>query len=110
IKVALINSQTGNVVGENFYPKSEMAIKISGPGFAEQDPDDWWTNFKMAYFELITTYKIDSRLITAIGVSYQMHGLVVVDHNSQVLCDAIIWCDSRAVTIGNKAYADNQNY
>ena len=44
--------------------------------------------------------------ILAIGISYQMHGLVCVDKQQNVLRPSIIWCDSRAVPYGDKAFRD----
>ena len=77
-----------------------IAVK---PGWAEQNPESWWENLKLATQAVLTKSGVDARDIKAIGISYQMHGLVCVDKNGQVLRPAIIWCDSRAVPYGQKA-------
>jgi xylulokinase len=110
VKVAIYNTIANVSVGEAFSPKVELKINAPQPGFAEQNPETWWEHFKTAYHELIERYAIHPHLIKAIGISYQMHGLVVIDKEGKVLHDAIIWCDSRAVTIGEQAYQDNRAY
>jgi xylulokinase len=103
IKVALLDPQTGESGGTVFYPKNEMPINAPEPGFAEQDPDDWYENLKMAVRELMSFEQVSADDVEAIGISYQMHGLVCIDDAHQVLRPAIIWCDSRAVTYGQQA-------
>lgn len=104
VKASLIEASTGKCVSSAFYPKAEMEIKAVKPGWAEQDPETWWNNLKAATKEVLTTSKINANDIKAIGISYQMHGLVVVDKAQKVLRPSIIWCDSRAVEIGEKAF------
>jgi xylulokinase len=87
-----------------FYPKQEMAIKALKPGWAEQSPDLWWENLKLAIHEVLVTSKVHAKEIDSIGISYQMHGLVVVDKHQKVLRPSIIWCDSRATAYGDKAF------
>lgn len=106
VKVSLVNGETGTCTASAFFPKQEMPIIAKQIGWAEQNPEDWWTNLKSALAEVLKTAQIDVRLISAIGISYQMHGLVVVDKDKQVLRPAIIWCDSRATEIGNRAFND----
>jgi xylulokinase len=103
IKVALLDPQTGESGGTVFYPKSEQPINVPEPGFAEQDPDDWYENLKMAVRELLSLEQVPADDVEAIGISYQMHGLVCIDDAQQVLRPAIIWCDSRAVSYGQQA-------
>ena len=74
------------------------------PGWAEQDPGNWWENLKLATQAVLAESGVNAEDIKAIGISYQMHGLVCVDKNQQVLRPAIIWCDSRAVPYGQKAF------
>ncbi len=74
-------------------------------GWAEQNPEAWWENLKIATSEALSTSGVKPDSIKAIGISYQMHGLVIVDKNQKVLRPSIIWCDSRSVEIGNKAFA-----
>ena len=104
VKVALLDVKTGKAVDSAFYPKEEMAISSPQPDWAEQHPNDWWANLKLALKDVLTTSKVDVAQIKSIGISYQMHGLVVVDKKGEVLRPAIIWCDSRAIPYGNEAF------
>lgn len=106
VKASLINGETGDCLGSAFYPKQEMKITANKPGWAEQDPELWWTNLKLALSETLAQARIDVKAIDSIGISYQMHGLVAVDKNKQVLRPSIIWCDSRATEIGAKAFIE----
>jgi len=81
-----------------------MEIKSVKSGWAEQDTETWWTNLKLATDAVLSEFGTDSSAIKAIGISYQMHGLVLVDENQKAIRDSIIWCDSRAVTYGEKAF------
>ncbi len=103
VKASVLNGENGNVAGSAFYPKHEMTIMASKPGWAEQQPELWWENLKLAIKEAIQQAGVNGKEIGAIGISYQMHGLVVVDKNQKVLRPSIIWCDSRAASIGQKA-------
>ncbi|MCG8581951.1 MAG: carbohydrate kinase, partial [Bacteroidales bacterium] len=104
VKVALLDVTTGKAVNSAFYPKEEMAILSPQAGWAEQNPSDWWNNLKLALKDVLAASDIDKSAIKSIGISYQMHGLVTVDENGDVLRPAIIWCDSRAIEYGNKAF------
>lgn len=106
IKAALIRTSDRVVVGVVHYPEREMEMLSLFPGWAEQDPEDWWKNLCIATQKLLKQTGVDARAIQAIGIAYQMHGLVLVDKQQQVLRPAIIWCDSRAVSIGNTAWAE----
>ena len=86
-----------------FLPKTEAEIIAVHPGWAEQKPEMWWANLKLATEAVMNESGVRKEDIAAIGISYQMHGLVCVDKNQQVLRPAIIWCDSRAVPYGEKA-------
>jgi xylulokinase len=104
IKVALVESATGiskSVVQE---PQEEMSISAPQKGWAEQNPEIWWQYICKAIKRIKTENNILETDIDGIGIAYQMHGLVLVDKNGNSLRDAIIWCDSRAVEVGNKAY------
>lgn len=103
VKASIINGESGECLASAFYPKQEMKITAIQPGWAEQDPEQWWENLKMAVAEIMQKSAVNPTDIDSIGISYQMHGLVVVDKNQQVLRPSIIWCDSRATEIGNKA-------
>ncbi|HZL09091.1 MAG TPA: FGGY family carbohydrate kinase [Prolixibacteraceae bacterium] len=106
VKASLIDGQTGDCLTSAFYPKQEMKITALQAGWAEQAPEQWWENLKLALADVLTQSKVDPKTIDSIGISYQMHGLVVVDKNQQVLRPSIIWCDSRAAEIGNKAFTE----
>ncbi|MBP1640885.1 MAG: carbohydrate kinase [Bacteroidetes bacterium] len=104
VKASLVNAENGKCVASDFSPKVEMQITALKSGWAEQHPDSWWNNFKAALKNILSESGVNSSDIKAIGISYQMHGLVLVDKNQQVLRPSIIWCDSRAVPYGDKAF------
>jgi xylulokinase len=106
VKASILNGETGEVAGSSFYPKNEMAISAIKPGWAEQHPELWWENLKLAIKEAISRSNLTGKEISAIGISYQMHGLVLVDKAKNVLRPSIIWCDSRAAGYGDKAFAE----
>lgn len=106
VKASLVNAGSGDCVAAAFYPKQEMNIKAAQAGWAEQDPDMWWENLKLATKDVLKTSGVKPQDIKAIGISYQMHGLVCVDKDQKVLRPSIIWCDSRAVEIGAKAFKE----
>lgn len=103
IKANLTDAASGKTVASATVPSAEMEIISHKPGWAEQDPEMWWENVKLASQKVFRDSGASPSSITAIGISYQMHGLVVVDKNHKVLRPSIIWCDSRAVDIGEKA-------
>ena len=104
VKASLVNFQTGECVSSAFFPKVEMEIKSVKAGWAEQDTETWWKNLKLATQVVMKEAGAKATDVKAIGISYQMHGLVLVDENQEVVRDAIIWCDSRAVPYGQKAF------
>ena len=104
IKVSVVDSGTQRCIASARHPEQEVAIRSLQTGWAEQSPEMWWHNIKGAIQKLIATQTFHAEDIRAIGIAYQMHGLVVVDRDQRVLRDSIIWCDSRAVGIGNEAY------
>ena len=106
IKVAIVDALTGENILSIHEPKHEMSILSEQSDWAEQDPNNWWKYLCEGTKRIIRESKIDPSKIGAIGISYQMHGLVVVDKEGDPLRNAIIWCDSRAVEIGNKAFQE----
>jgi len=110
IKATLMEAETGKVLATATSPDKELDIIAKELGWAEQEPAVWWEHLKDATaritYHVSRTTKYALSDVAAIGISYQMHGLVVVDKNKEVLRPSIIWCDSRAVQIGEKAAAD----
>jgi xylulokinase len=103
VKASLINAESGRSVASAFYPKKEMKIAAPKPGWAEQDPDQWWSNLMLATNDVMQSAEIDPSSIKSIGIAYQMHGLVLVDKDYNLLRSSIIWCDSRAISHGDHA-------
>ncbi|MCF8224306.1 MAG: carbohydrate kinase [Bacteroidales bacterium] len=103
VKASIVDASTGENIASAFNPKKEMKITANQTGWAEQLPETWWTNLKLSTEEVLQVAEIDASNIKAIGISYQMHGLVIVDKDLEVLRPSIIWCDSRAVEIGEMA-------
>jgi xylulokinase len=103
VKASVIDGESGKCLTSAFYPEKEMEIIARHPGWAEQEPEIWWNNLKSAIKTCTGKAEIKKEAIAAIGISYQMHGLVLVDKDKNVLRPSIIWCDSRAVRYGEKA-------
>lgn len=103
VKVALVNALTHEVVTSVQYPEQEFDMISRQTGWAEQHPEMWWQAMRMATHALLKQCKVKASVISGIGLSYQMHGLVLIDNEKQVIRPAIIWCDSRAVAIGDHA-------
>jgi xylulokinase len=104
IKVSVVESDTQQCIAAAQYPETESDIITPKPGWAEQSPDMWWEHVQLAILKLHAQRKYNSKDIAAIGIAYQMHGLVMVDEEQKVLRNSIIWCDSRAVAIGDAAF------
>ncbi len=103
VKASLVDAESGRCVASAFYPKKEAPIIALQPGWAEQEPDNWWQYLKEATADIMRTAQAKGDEVAAIGISYQMHGLVCVDKQGHALRPAIIWCDSRAVPYGERA-------
>jgi xylulokinase len=99
IKASLLDIDSGVSVASAYSPETEMQILSPMPGYAEQDPMTWWEHVVIVSRKL-ANMGFDLSEVKAIGISYQMHGLVLVDHANTILRPAIIWCDSRAVEVG----------
>ena len=104
VKASLVDVENGSMAATAFFPEHEAPIKAVKAGWAEQDPQMWWDNAKLALKKIMADTGAKADDIKAIGISYQMHGLVVVDKELKPLRDAIIWCDSRAVPYGDNAF------
>jgi xylulokinase len=104
VKACLVEAESGKTIAQDFFPKVEMQIIAEKSGWAEQNPESWWANLKLANESVLKQSGVAAEEIKAIGISWQMHGLVLVDKNKQVLRPSIIWCDSRAVPYGEKAF------
>ena len=106
VKATLLDADTGKVVAAKGLPEEEMAIDAPYPDWAEQDPELWWKYIKETTQYIVSQSAIKPGEIKGIGIAYQMHGLVMVDKNRSVIRPSIIWCDSRAVDIGNRAFSE----
>jgi xylulokinase len=106
VKAALLDINSGKTVAAAFSPSSEMAMESPQPGFAEQDPEMWWRELVNAMNKLHQQVSFNGDEVAGIGIAYQMHGLVCVDKDLKPLRPSIIWCDSRAVKIGDKAFRE----
>ncbi len=105
MKAALVDGDTNAVLSLTHYPDKEMDIQAPSPGWAEQDPEVWWDAIVNVTRRLLEGQPQSIKdEIHGIGISYQMHGLVVVDKSHKVIRPAIIWCDGRAVDIGDQAF------
>ena len=106
VKASLVDVESGEIVSSAFYPEKEAPIMAVKAGWAEQDPQMWWENAKLSLKKVMNETGAKGEDILAIGISYQMHGLVCVDKAHKVLRPSIIWCDSRAVPYGERAFRD----
>ena len=104
VKASLVDADSGACAASAFFPDKEAPITAVKLGWAEQQPDSWWEYAKLSIRKIMSETGATADDVKAIGISYQMHGLVCVDKNQQVLRPAIIWCDSRAVPYGEKAF------
>jgi len=104
IKATVVDATTQKAIATAQCPETENPITSLQSGWAEQSPEMWWEQVVQAIQKLVSENKFDPKEIAAIGISYQMHGLVLVDKNQKVLRDSIIWCDSRAINIGENAF------
>ena len=103
VKASLVDVTTGQSVASAQYPDAEAPITANQPGWAEQEPEMWWEELKQATKRVFAIADVKNE-ISAIGISYQMHGLVCVDKEGKPLRPSIIWCDGRAVPYGNAAF------
>lgn len=106
VKASLVDAETGKVAADTHFPETEAPIMAVKAGWAEQDPAMWWENAKLALKSIMAETGAKGDDIAAIGISYQMHGLVCVDKEQNVLRPSIIWCDSRAVPYGERAFEE----
>ncbi len=106
VKASLVDIESGQCAASAFYPESEAPIKAVKAGWAEQNPEDWWQYLKQSLRKIMAETGATGEQVKAIGISYQMHGLVCVDKELKPLRDAIIWCDSRAVPYGERAFSE----
>ncbi|WP_020567692.1 xylulokinase [Neolewinella persica] len=104
VKAALVEAKTGKVLARVTAPDTEMGMDVPEPGWAEQNPEDWYKYVVAATQDILARTQVQSKDIKAVGIGYQMHGLVLVDADHQVVRPGIIWCDGRAVEMGDKAF------
>lgn len=106
VKVSVVDAETGKTVASGSSPATELAITARQSGWAEQHPDLWWEHVKASLKQVAQTAPDALGKVAAIGIAYQMHGLVTVDKAGKPLRDSIIWCDSRAILYGDQAFAE----
>jgi xylulokinase len=106
IKASVVDAATQQSICSAHYPETEADIISPHPGWAEQSPDIWWEHVKQAVLKCNASGLYNPKDIKAIGIAYQMHGLVMVDSQQHILRNSIIWCDSRAVATGDKAFEE----
>lgn len=106
VKASLVDADSEVCMASAFYPEKEAPIIAVKSGWAEQDPQMWWNYAKLSLKKVMDYASVTGEDIKAIGISYQMHGLVCVDKQMQVLRPSIIWCDSRAVPYGERAFEE----
>lgn len=106
VKACILEAESGKVVASDFFPKQEAPIKSLRHGWAEQDPHSWWNSVVEVTRSVLSASNVDKYDIKAIGISYQMHGVVLIDSHDKVIRDSVIWCDSRGVPYGEKAVND----
>ena len=106
VKASVVDASTRQCIAAAQYPETESDIIALEQGWAEQSADMWWEHVQLAILKLHAQRRYNPKDIAAIGIAYQMHGLVMVDKDQKVLRNSIIWCDSRAVEIGDKAFEE----
>ena len=106
VKASLVDADNGKCVASAFYPEKEAPIMAVKAGWAEQEPESWWEYAKLSLKKIMADAGATAEEVKAVGISYQMHGLVCVDKDLKALRPSIIWCDSRAVPYGEKAFRD----
>ena len=104
VKSCILDASTGKALASKAFPEVEMPIQSPQSGWAEQDPEIWWKHVKEGIAYVCGQAQVQAGELLSIGIAYQMHGLVCVDKSQQVLRSSIIWCDSRAVGQGEKAF------
>ncbi len=104
VKASLVDVASGSQVASCFWPRQEAPILARQAGWAEQEPEMWWQNLKTATRQVMQQSGAQADDVAAIGISYQMHGLVCIDREGRVLRPSIIWCDGRAVPYGRAAF------
>ncbi len=104
IKTALIEADSCKTIALVKEPQKEIIIQAKQEGWAEQNPNEWWQYVCLGTKKILKKTKIDPQKIISIGIAYQMHGLVLIDEQGELLRPSIIWCDSRAVKIGEAAF------
>jgi xylulokinase len=91
---ALLVDANGRVRYSFVAPHEEM--RMLKPLWAEQEPEDWWRASQLAIQGVLKQAKADGGAINGIGLSGQMHGLVLLDEKHSVIRPALIWCDQRS--------------
>ena len=106
IKASLVSAKTAKAISVLQEPKDEMQITSNQADWAEQNPELWWQHICQVTKRLLEENNIKSDQVKGIGIAYQMHGLVAVDKKGKHVRNSIIWCDSRAVGLGESAFKE----
>lgn len=105
VKVCLADANGKEIASAKAPIDGEMEIISTSSGFAEQNPEDWWAMLTHGIKQL-KEQGHNLANVKAIGIAYQMHGLVAMNDSFIPLRPAIIWCDSRAIPLGEKAFQE----
>ena len=91
---AVIVRPDGHVVGA--ATGDHQPMRMLRPGWAEQDPEDWWQAALVAIRRALSEARLKGSEVAAVGFTGQMHGVVLLDKALTVLRPALIWCDQRS--------------
>jgi xylulokinase len=91
---ALLIDEGGRIRAGFTAPHEEM--RMERPLWAEQRPEDWWEAAIQAIRGVLAESGVKGADVRGIGLSGQMHGLVILDQDNQVIRPALIWCDQRS--------------
>lgn len=89
---ALLIDPAGQVIASATSP---LTLQIPNPLWSEQDPEQWWQGIKNSIRQVLVESQVDPASVVAVGLTGQMHGLVMLDESGLVLRPAILWNDQR---------------
>src|SRR5262245_2210718 len=91
---ALLVDERGKVCYAFTAPHEDM--RMERPLWAEQRPENWWDAAQLAIRGVLKAAAATGKDVKGIGLSGQMHGLVLLDESNRVIRPALIWCDQRS--------------